>query len=562
MTYFESFRFDQGYTYVIDKDGNEFLFCDQIAINRIIMNIETKELDVEIGISQIEGSVATFTCPRSEVISSPFELLTKYGLSLAKSHVNEVTVTEILLETELEAELCYCHKSLGFKVINGKTYFLSKNAIPNQLKSSYYRKDYLTSCGTFNEWCVGFRKLLPDNPYLLPAIAMGITAPIASILTISNMLDETLIWSLVGMSSKGKTTMLMAAASVWGLPNNHGILGAMNGTDNYIITSIANQNGFPVFFDETTAKRSQDFTKLIYDIGLSREGGRCRADGTEREPRTWSGAVITTGERSMLDSSLGYGGMHARVIEFDAQWTKDAESSEAIKNLALSQFGTAYVPIVKKLMKLGNDAVVEGCKRCMDELKKLFNPTTGIEERITKKLGVLLFACEIISQTCNLSIKREILLEFMQAVFRNNAPESDIINNCYNSFLEYVSTHAQQFPASYTSASHLKYGVRAVNNNRDCIWVMNDFFKRFLKDRGLTDTAETLRIMHERHMIARVYDRFRIQRTVDDHKTLCLCVYLNNDPEIKTQKVTYKTITKEYVNPLLQNQNLCRSDIQ
>ncbi len=117
-----------------------------------------------------------------------------------------------------------------------------------------------------------------------------------------------------GDSSRGKTSMLKIAASVFGDPNSDHWVSSWN------ITSVAAElraavfTGLPQAYDEVGASDPEATERLVYM--LINGGGRARGqrDLTLRETPSWHTVVLSTGERGLADESAATGAQ-IRVIQ-------------------------------------------------------------------------------------------------------------------------------------------------------------------------------------------------------------------------------------------------------
>jgi Domain of unknown function (DUF927) len=101
---------------------------------------------------------------------------------------------------------------------------------------------------------------------------------------------------IFGGSSKGKTTILQAAASVWGRGASPGYVRAWRATANGLEGAAASATDTALVLDELGVLEARDAQTAIY--GLANGSGKARTarDGSLREPKSWRVLILSTGE--------------------------------------------------------------------------------------------------------------------------------------------------------------------------------------------------------------------------------------------------------------------------
>ncbi len=538
MTFFSSYHFKNGKTYVVDRQGNTSELCQQVEITAVIKNLDNPEepLKIRVSITDNLGNPQEYLLDRHRIVEAPTVELSKHGLSVAKVREYDVTLTEVLFETEVNANVEYNHETLGFRRFNNKLIFFGKEALTKHLVSNYSRKEKLSSRGSFEEWREGLVPFLQRKQELILALAMGVSAPVVALLNMAGEIDETPIWALIGLSSTGKSTAIKCSASAWGVPSLHGAIDSFLGTENGLYSALANKNGFPHYLDEASAQ-SWDFSRAIYKISLSSEGVKSNPDGSPKIPREWMTTVTLTGEKSILTQTNNNGGLFARIVEFNLPWTEEGSFSDDLIRHINKNHGTASAVLIEALKGLGKKGLVQRYNFCLDELKKKFEPKGGVLERITKKLAILLLSVEIAGFAWDLPVDRQKILEMLSKTYEENSPRVDKIDNAYEALLSYIANNKKMFPkkdegAEYFSSS----GVIETMDYRPCVWIDEEVFSELLNEKGVSTTDNVLHIMKERHMIKYFTDRFRKRHLVSGISVKCVCVFLDTDTNKQTEQ--------------------------
>ncbi|MBB4196684.1 hypothetical protein CCR94_22020 [Rhodoblastus sphagnicola] len=220
--------------------------------------------------------------------------------------------------------------------------------------------------GTLKDWQQG-----------VGALASGHALPI---LAISTALAGTLLFLVgqegggvhfCGISSKGKTTLLQMAASVWGRGDaGGGYVRAWRATANGLEGAAASTTDTALPLDELGQVEARDAAAALYS--LSNGGGKVRAarDGGLREPKSWRVMFISTGEitsEAKLSEDRGRkprAGQMVRLLDIPADRGfgvfdhagpdgDAAKLSKTCKHAAVSAYGVAGPEFVRRVIGEG-----------------------------------------------------------------------------------------------------------------------------------------------------------------------------------------------------------------
>jgi Domain of unknown function (DUF927)/Domain of unknown function (DUF3854) len=153
---------------------------------------------------------------------------------------------------------------------------------------------------------------------------------------------------LIGESSRGKTTMLKIAASVYGDPANPLWVAAWNSTNVGAELRAAMLTDLPQCWDEVGGGDAVQLERLAYSI--MNGTGRTRGQRDASSPRTttrWRTIMLSTGEKSLVDETAATGAQ-IRVIELqvDGFGVLDAKAVDALKDACVANagaFGRAWI---------------------------------------------------------------------------------------------------------------------------------------------------------------------------------------------------------------------------
>jgi putative DNA primase/helicase len=215
-----------------------------------------------------------------------------------------------------------------------------------------------------------------------------------------------------GQSSRGKTTLLQAAASVWGRGGSPGYVRAWRATANGLEGAAASATDTVLILDEFGQVDGREAGAVLYS--LSNGGGKVRAarDGAMREPKSWRVMVLSTGEIT-VDSKLAEdrarkprAGQLVRMLDIPADRGfgvfdhagADGDAgklAKAFKQAALSAYGVAGPEFVERL--IDEHVTGEDVRALVGEFVSAHVPAgaDGQVDRAAHRLGLIAAAGEL-----------------------------------------------------------------------------------------------------------------------------------------------------------------------
>jgi putative DNA primase/helicase len=223
--------------------------------------------------------------------------------------------------------------------------------------------------GTLADWQAGVGALAADHALAVLAISAALAGPL---LYLAGQEGGGL--HFVGASSRGKSTIQSAAASVWGRGGSPGLVRSWRATANGLEGAAACATDTALILDEMGMIEPREMAAAVY--GLANGTGKQRAarSGDLREPKSWRVMVISSGEVTitqkigedrgkrakagqevrlldiLADRGFGFGAFDNAGPGGDA-----AKLSKAMKVAAVSFYGTAGPTFVHRLIAEGID---------------------------------------------------------------------------------------------------------------------------------------------------------------------------------------------------------------
>jgi len=262
--------------------------------------------------------------------------------------------------------------------------------------------------GTIEEWRSGVGALASGHALAVLAISASLAGPLLHLAG-----GEGGGVHFFGQSSKGKTTILAAAASVWGRGASPGYVKAWRATANGLEGAAALATDTALALDEMGVLDARDAGAAIY--ALANGGGKQRAarDGSLREPKSWRVIFVSSGEvpfEAKMSEGKGKAraGQLLRLLDipadrglgfgvFDDGGTQgDAGAlARAIKLAASNVYGTAGPEFIRCILK-ENITGVDVRALVADFANAKCPPgADGQVERVAHRLGLLAAAGEL-----------------------------------------------------------------------------------------------------------------------------------------------------------------------
>lgn len=186
------------------------------------------------------------------------------------------------------------------------------------------------------------------SPIVAMLIAGAFAAPLLEIIDAPNFAIH-----LPGDSSKGKTSMLKCAASVFGDPSNEQWVASWNTTAVAAELRAASLSGLPLCFDEVGAADKTTIERMVYM--LINGGGRSRGnkDLQLRETPSWRTILLSTGEHQLAEDDANTGAQ-VRVLQFSVQGfgELDAKGVDAVREACVANCGWAGRKWIEKLLDM------------------------------------------------------------------------------------------------------------------------------------------------------------------------------------------------------------------
>ena len=154
-------------------------------------------------------------------------------------------------------------------------------------------EDTFRQAGTLEDWQREVAAPCAGNSRLVFALCCAFGGPLMGPLSV-----QTGGFHLMGDSSLGKTTALLAAASVWGSPK---FKQQWRSTDNALEATASQHSDSILILDEIGQAEGRIVGEIVYMLANEQEKGRSTRSNLLRKRRTWRLGFLSSGEKGLAD---------------------------------------------------------------------------------------------------------------------------------------------------------------------------------------------------------------------------------------------------------------------
>jgi len=382
--------------------------------------------------------------------------------------------------------------------------------------------------GTLEEW-LALMKSTRNNDHVQERIAMA--ASFASVLIKPSssspfMLD---IWGGAGI---GKTTILIAAASIWGDPQMPGgYIGTFNASD------VANEQlamfccDLPLLLDEMqTIQNQRNFETIVYKLCEGKPRGRATSTGALREQGTWHNTILVTGEQPIV-SANSMGGAQRRVVNlkcdkplFSGDKAVIGELHTNIKNC----YGSAGRKFIEMLLIPEN---MQRALALLEENKAAFAKHADGAQNLP---GALILTADMLSSEWIYQDDVTLSLEDVAAYLKSDQ-DIDSSARAHEHVMQWIvrnQNHIMPVKKETTPFTAVPYGRYVKRERQLACAILPSEFTKLMKDGGFSEeayiewAAKNGKISTDGNH-RRVNVKFRLEQ--GEKQIRCVCVYVNDD---------------------------------
>jgi len=335
--------------------------------------------------------------------------------------------------------------------------------------------------GSLEDWREAVAAPCIDNPLMILAVSLAFTGPLLWPLSMDGG-----GFHLRGASSRGKTTLLGVAASVWGAPS---FVQSWRGTDNGIEGIASACSGSLLALDKLHQVSPRIAGEIVYMLANGRGKHRMQTNGQAQPVGRWQLPILSSGEISLEEHMAGGGkqihaGQAIRLLDISADARRIGAFdclhsasggrvfSEQMQRAVQASYGTAGPAFIKKLMPnlVHRDNLRRFIDRFCESARIDFDlPDDGQVLRALKRFAVTALAGELASKFLvtgwDPGVARSAALDVFRAWLeeRDSATRSNI-DSAVTRTRDYLAKNADRFVEIGTA------GPIAIGGWRDGSW--------------------------------------------------------------------------------------------
>lgn len=501
--------------------GNMYYYKKEICcfcfVAESITYLDYDGIDIRLNFS-FNGIPKSIVISRKIFSSKELDTLIPYGFSYDPEE--SANVIRYLIFSESIAKKVKKHKYLGWDTIDGKQLFKLNNCVGYD--SMYDGRMNLQSKGTLDDWINVVRDEVQGNTYMEIVLAMAFS-PIFLPVFKPYIKLESLIYSLCGDSSRGKSTAQYLAASVYSTPElGKGVMKSWLTTPNSMINTLAGHHGVCFCFDESTINSTKrfDYTSIVYATSQGKDKERMTT-----ESKDWDVAIISSGEASLINSCNENTGIRARIVELNNVFlTKNAENAQNICRGVFSNYGHAGKDFVNVVLNSDLDDMIDSFYYFRDKFLGKIEKTNVLTDRTADKYALLLFTCFVINQIFGLNFNIDNMMRVFLELENSASQKVDLAERALERLQEYYISHQGLFDSA-SSLSNLT--MNAVGKDLGNGWVAfsKNIFIRILNDNQFSDYSIVCDKFKERGLLR--HEKNRLTKRVMINKINVSCFVIN-----------------------------------
>ncbi len=515
------YYYENNYLFYISADESGELtlswLSNYLALLKVIENEDTGHFKYELELTTVAGK-RIITVDKLNITARRFDTLTANGFTFDEKYTSRII--QYILLSEDYAEKIFEYSYSGFRDNKLWGYHeIGKRYVGNlKLESSEnYNKDRLN-------------ELLNDSPNLQFSLIVGASTGVIGYLGQKLPLTTNIVhfW---GDTSKGKTTALLTAISVWGKPTTEsGLLSTWNQTENSLMSNkLANNYIAPVALDESSLCK-YDLTSAIYNISQGINRQRLKKDATPATTAKWLTTVISSGESPLLEHTNQNSGLKVRCFDFNLQITKSAEHANDVKAFVLQNYGSIGKEIITNLEESDFSEIEEAFQEKRLEFLEVIpkSERLPITNRIADTYAIWLLTADFLQQL-DVNVDYDIILEIIKNHHKQLELTYDLANVVHNVIMSRVASKRVFYPErtrffGYDNVEGLVSGEYVI--------IIATVFEKILRDNGFNDRLLCLRSLYKADLLRKQRnDTYYCKSTINNVSVKCVAIKIKNHKE-------------------------------
>ena len=377
--------------------------CSYLKVIAVTKDDRGENFGRLLEIVDVDKCIHTFAMPMKMLAgdsSAIREILFSKGLLMSSTSKARGQLTQYLQEMLPSKRILCVDKTGWFR----NAFILPSETIGTSKEECVYQSDSLLPSiyeerGSLEEWMHGIAAICKDNSRLIFSVSCAFAGPLLEPLNV-----EGGGFHFYGPSSRGKTTLLRVAASVFG---GDGFFLTWRSTANALESSCVQHNDSLMVLDELAQITPEHASECSYMVANGQGKSRSTKQGDAKASKLWRCLFLSTGEIT-LAQHLKQGkkeiktGQEIRVINipaeaqfgiFDNIFTRysstGAELSDYFKEACRSFYGVAGKEFLRKLVSNRDSSIEEARKIIEGFIQKFSQKNHSQLHRVIKRFALV-----------------------------------------------------------------------------------------------------------------------------------------------------------------------------
>ncbi|WP_278412984.1 DUF927 domain-containing protein [Stutzerimonas kunmingensis] len=348
--------------------------------------------------------------------------------------------------------------------------------------------------GTLEAWQDSIGAKCEGNPLLVLSVCASLAGPL-----LYHVQRQGGGFHIVGDSSTGKSSAILAGASVWG--HGEDFKRTWRATGNGLEGIASQRNDTLLALDEIGEADPREIGAVVYAMANGTGKARASRNGSARAAKRWRVMLFSSGELG-LSALMAEGGKRSRtgqeirLLDIPARrafgaWdnlhgmTGGREFSDAIQRASVTHYGHAGPQFIRKLLELGEQ---DNLPALLAQLCNQYPSTSGQESRAAERFALVAMAGELAISFGILPLPTGAARDAMLGLFevwragRGQGPSED--RQILRAIADFIARHGD---TRFSSADDLQGEAR----DRAGYWEDSPSGRLYLFNRpGLEDAAK------------------------------------------------------------------------
>ncbi|WP_167955616.1 DUF927 domain-containing protein [Anaerosporobacter faecicola] len=348
---------DSGIKMHTQRNGEVTVFPHPILPVQMLKNVNTGYMKVKL-VYKIRDTWEEIIVSKDEICSSNKILI------LARNGIEVTSENARSLVKYLSDLISYNRDIVDIQISTSKLGWVKKEFMPyctnivfdneSRFKEAFESIHEEGNAHTWYDLVKEIRKSDRFEPkiYLAASLASALVEPLNALPFVVNLWGDT---------GKGKTVVLMLAASIWANPMEEAYLTDPKSTPTALELRLDFLNNLPMLIDDMAQVKEKyhgNFSELVYYLCSGTGKDRANATLGLRAKTRWRNCILTNGEHSLVTETM-QGGAVNRIIDVEMEDGLIFQDGNKVVSILKENYGFAGREFIEVVRNIGFDKIKE-----------------------------------------------------------------------------------------------------------------------------------------------------------------------------------------------------------